>query len=108
MRRSVHGPALALFDDATYGMERFQMSVDDLVLLFTDGATEMSDVNGHEIGVDRFMAAAGRHATLDGQRLCERVLDDIQLEAGGAAFEDDVCLLAIERHLPTAEAQQAG
>ncbi len=108
MRRSVHGPALALFDDAAYGMEAFRLSVDDLVLLFTDGATEMSDRNGHEIGIDRFMAAAGKHAGLDARRMCERVLDEIQLEAGGAAFEDDVCLLTVERRAPDADAQQGG
>jgi sigma-B regulation protein RsbU (phosphoserine phosphatase) len=96
-RRSVHGPALALFDDATYGMERLRLAADDLVLLFTDGVTEMSDVSGREIGVERFMAAAGKYADLDARQMCEKVLDEIQLEAGGAAFEDDVCLLAIER-----------
>ncbi len=103
-RRSVHGPALALFDDATYGMDRFRMTAHDLVLLFTDGATEMSDANGHEFGVERFMAAAEKFAGLDAQGMCERLLDEIQLEAGGAEFEDDVCLLAVERRAP-ADAQ---
>jgi sigma-B regulation protein RsbU (phosphoserine phosphatase) len=113
-RRSAHGPALALFDDATYGMERFAMAADDLVLLFTDGATEMSDLEGREIGIERFMAAAGKYASLDPQRMCERVLDEIQLAAGGAEFEDDVCLLAIQRRngghdpQPGADADAAG
>jgi len=97
-RRSAHGPALALFDDARYGMETIQFSADELVLLFTDGVTEMSDVNGNEIGLERFMTATGKYAAMDAQQMCERVLDEIQLEAGGAAFEDDVCLLAVERH----------
>jgi sigma-B regulation protein RsbU (phosphoserine phosphatase) len=104
-RRSAHGPALALFDEATYGMERFAMATDDLVLLFTDGATEMSDIEGREIGIERFMAAAGKYASLDPQRMCERVLDEIQLAAGGADFEDDVCLLAIQRRNGNHEAQ---
>lgn len=107
-RRSVHGPALALFDEATYGMDRFRMTPNDIVLLFTDGATEMSDVNGHEFGVERFMAAAGKFAGLDAQGLCEKLLDEIQLEAGGAEFEDDVCLLAVERRAPIDDAQQDG
>lgn len=96
-RRSVHGPALALFDDARYGAETFALGADDLVLLFTDGAVELSDAEGREFGLERFMAAAARHADLDGPQLCERVLDAIQLEAGGGGFEDDVCLLAVER-----------
>lgn len=96
-RRSVHGPALALFDDASYGMESFRLSPDDLILLFTDGAVELSDADGREFGFERFMAAAGKYADLDGQQLCERVLDEIQLEAGSVGFEDDVCLLAVER-----------
>jgi sigma-B regulation protein RsbU (phosphoserine phosphatase) len=96
-RRAVHGPALALFDDASYGMETFQFPADERLLLFTDGVTELGDANGREIGVERFMAATEKYAGLDAQQMCERVLDEIQLEAGGAAFEDDVCLLAIER-----------
>lgn len=107
-RRSVHGPALALFDEATYGMDRFRMAASDVVLLFTDGATEMSDVNGREFGVERFMAAAEKFAGLDAQGLCERLLAEIQLEAGGAEFEDDVCLLAVERRAPIDDAQQTG
>jgi serine phosphatase RsbU (regulator of sigma subunit) len=98
-RRRAHGPALALFDDAAYDMEEIHLSSQELALLFTDGATEMSDVNGHEIGVERFMAAAGKHAGLDALQLCEKLLDEIQLEAGGAAFEDDVCLLTVERRV---------
>jgi sigma-B regulation protein RsbU (phosphoserine phosphatase) len=104
--RAVHGPALALFDDATYGMEEFRMTVDEMVLLFTDGATEMSDTDGHEIGIHRFMVAAGKFSRLNAHRLCEELLDDIQLTAGGAEFEDDVCLLAIERHAPRPDAGQ--
>jgi sigma-B regulation protein RsbU (phosphoserine phosphatase) len=107
-RRSVHGPALALFDDATYGMEKFQVSAEDVVLLFTDGVTEMSDVHGREIGLERFMAATGKYAGLDAQQMCERTLDEIQLEAGGAAFEDDVCLLAIERRPANGDPQPGG
>jgi len=98
-RRRAHGPALALFDDATYEMEKILLFPQEIALLFTDGATEMSDRNGHEIGVERFMAAAGKYAGLEAEQFCEKLLDEIQLEAGGAAFEDDVCLLTVERCL---------
>jgi phosphoserine phosphatase RsbU/P len=102
-RRRAHGPALALFDDATYGMETAHLSEHEMALLFTDGATEMSDADGNEIGIDRFMSAASALSGLAGAQLCERLLDDIQLEAGGAAFEDDVCVLAIERRPPDSQ-----
>lgn len=97
-RRSVHGPALALFDDAKFTMESFRLSEEELVLLFTDGAIEMSAPDGREIGIDRFMAAARKHLDLEPGRMCEKVLEEIQFEAGGAAFEDDVCLLTVARH----------
>ena len=42
---------------------------------------------------------------LDAQGMCEKLLEEIQLEAGGAEFEDDVCLLAVERRAPGEDAQ---
>lgn len=100
-RRSVHGPALALFDEAAYTMESFHLSNDELVFLFTDGAVEASDLDGHELGIDRFIAATQKHLSMDGGRICEEVLEEIQLETGAVTFEDDVCLLTVARRQPS-------
>ncbi len=97
MDRSQRGPALAIFDDATYGMETLVLERGDRLLLFTDGAIEMSDPSGQVIGLERFLESAFEHRGLRAEEHCESVLSDIQQSAGGAEFDDDVCLLALER-----------
>ncbi len=96
--RSRRGPALALFDEAVYGMEEFHLAGDELLLLFTDGAIELSDPGGEVIGIDYFLESTKSHLDLDAQQICRNVLEDIQYAAGGADFDDDVCLVALERH----------
>lgn len=95
--RERRGPALALFDDAVYGMEEFQLADDELLLLFTDGAIELSDPRGGVIGIEHFLASMKSHLDLNAEKLCQNVLADIQRAGGGAEFDDDVCLVALER-----------
>ncbi len=97
MDRQQRGPTLAIFDDAVYGMESRWLKLGDRLLLFTDGAIEMSDPSGHVIGLERFLESAKEHCGLEAEQHCAKVLSDIQQSAGGAEFDDDVCLVALER-----------
>ncbi len=97
LERDQRGPALAIFDEAVYGVESLRLERGDRLLLFTDGAIEMSDPAGHVIGLERFIKSAQSHARLGAEQHCESVLADIQQSAGGAEFDDDVCLVALER-----------
>jgi sigma-B regulation protein RsbU (phosphoserine phosphatase) len=97
MDREQRGPTLAIFDDAVYGMETLWLERGDRLLLFTDGAIEMSDPSGQVIGLERFLESALEHRELPAEQHCESVLSDIQQSAGGAEFDDDVCLVALER-----------
>jgi phosphoserine phosphatase RsbU/P len=91
-----HGPALGLFERPTYPTCRCPMSSGDLVLLFSDGIYEVNDASGEEFGQERLLRSARRHLALPKERLLEELISDARAFAGCDAFDDDVCLVAVE------------
>ena len=89
------GPALGLFEAAEFPEATVPIAADDLLLLYTDGISEVEGPDG-EFFEARLPEALSRHA---GQEV-EDMLDDLIGEArrfsctGG--FHDDVCLIALQ------------
>src|SRR6185503_6574388 len=52
-----HGPALGLFANAKYPVGQFPISVDDLLVLYTDGLYEVHDGAQEEYGQERLLQA---------------------------------------------------
>lgn len=92
-----HGPALGLFGEAVYPTCQGPLAANDLVLLFTDGLFEV--IGGdeqEEFGQQRLLAAARQRVSLPSVRLLDELVAEVRAFAGGADFEDDVCLLGME------------
>jgi sigma-B regulation protein RsbU (phosphoserine phosphatase) len=90
------GPALGMFEGATYRTVRGQLSAGDVLVLFTDGVFEEIGTVGEEYGQERFLDAVRRRATLTPAQLLDGVLAEVQEFSGHTEFEDDVCLVAVE------------
>jgi serine phosphatase RsbU (regulator of sigma subunit) len=90
------GPALGVFDDATYRTHHSGLMDRDAVLLFTDGLVEVQNAGGEEYGEERLLATVRERLTLSPDQLFEVVLGEVQQFAGKADFEDDVCLVGME------------
>jgi sigma-B regulation protein RsbU (phosphoserine phosphatase) len=90
------GPALGMFEGATYRTVRGQLSAGDVLLLFTDGAFEEIGADGEEYGQQRFIDAVQRRATLAPAKLLDGVLAEVQQFSAHGEFEDDVCLVAVQ------------
>lgn len=99
------GPALGF--DALFEYESVEssMGVGDRLLLYTDGVCEARAPHGEEYGRDRLIAAAvqcGRTV----EELPGWILGDVENFVGEGEFDDDACLLCIERGaLPAAGGQ---
>ena len=91
-----HGPALGLFDKATYPSCQVAMQSKDLFLLFTDGIYEAANAHEEEYGQPRLLASMRRNARLPTERLLDTLIQDVQTFAGTRQFDDDVCLVAME------------
>ena len=92
-----HGPALGLFEESAYPTCRCPLSPGDLLVLFTDGVYEMHGQEEEEFGLERLMAAFGRRSKLPPAQMLDEILAEVQTFSQQKDFEDDICLVAVER-----------
>lgn len=90
------GPVLGMFPDAQYGTSRADLSVHDMVLLFTDGLFEVEGAGGELYDQQCLMRAVKRRVNLTAGDLCREVLAEIRQFSANKQFSDDVCLVALE------------
>jgi phosphoserine phosphatase RsbU/P len=96
LNASKHGPALGLFDDATYSNSHCELSPHDTLLLFTDGLFEVEGPGGDIYDYRRLLEAVNRRRELPAFQLCHEVIEEVQRFSAGRHFSDDVCLVAME------------
>jgi adenylate cyclase len=89
------GPPLGAVDPLFCPVERLRLETGDLLLLYTDGATESENKEHVFYGIARLreLLASSREATAKG--LVEFVRADIRRFATGADQADDITLLAL-------------
>jgi len=91
-----HGPALGLFANAKYPVGQFPISVDDLLVLYTDGLYEVHDGAQEEYGQERLLQAVRSRVSLPPEQLFDEILADVKRFSAGKDFDDDVCLVGVE------------
>ena len=72
------------------------MSVDDAIVLFTDGLFEVTGDEREEFGQERLLEAVRRRTNSPLSGLFDDVLEEVRRFSSEQEFEDDVCLLGIE------------
>jgi len=70
----------------------------DALLLYTDGATELSTGGTERVGTEGLCRLVAAHGDKPAAEMVERILADLLAMAGGPA-RDDITLLAIKRKL---------
>ena len=92
-----HGPALGLFADSTYPTCSCPLSAGDVLVLFTDGLYEMHGPEEEEFGFDRLVAAFRQRSKLPPAQMLDEILAEVRAFSQQKDFEDDICLVAVER-----------
>lgn len=95
--RKKNGPALGIFDSASFPTTRGPFESGDCVVLFTDGIFEVYNPEGKEFGKEALLSTFHRHATLPADQLFDTVLKEVLAFSSRPDFDDDVCLVAVER-----------
>jgi sigma-B regulation protein RsbU (phosphoserine phosphatase) len=91
----VGGPVLGLFTVDGYACETVQLKPDDLVIVYSDGVTEATNVGGDEFGRERLVESiAGGHGSKP-EALLERVLDAVRTFSRDAPQADDITVLIL-------------
>jgi sigma-B regulation protein RsbU (phosphoserine phosphatase) len=88
--------ALGIFPDSRYEMSEFQLAPKDLLLLYTDGLSEVENSAGDLYETRRFEEALAAQLRSPAEELLAGLVADAKDFSGRRIFEDDVCLLAIE------------
>lgn len=91
------GEALGLFADAEFHQEEATLQPGDLLLLFTDGVIDAGRPP-HLYDMERLREVALRAATptASSATIVREIVADLVRFNGGAAFSDDVCLIALQ------------
>lgn len=87
------GPALGLLPDTAYEQAEACMLPGDSLLLFTDGAVEVSDATGEELGEERFLRLLQDELRRNGRIDTECVERRLLEFAGGLRLPDDLTLI---------------
>jgi sigma-B regulation protein RsbU (phosphoserine phosphatase) len=92
------GQLLGVFDDPSIDERAIELATGDLVLAYTDGATDARDPSGQLFGEDRLRAAVTRFTPEGPAAVVKGVLEAVDAFAGGTPQADDVTLLAFSRN----------
>jgi sigma-B regulation protein RsbU (phosphoserine phosphatase) len=110
-RLEVGGPVLGIMSDTEMEWHegRMRLASDEILVCYTDGATEATNAAGDEYGEARFIDAVRENMSLTPYRLCTALYANMRAFIGTTPQVDDTTYLAIKRmERATAAAVSAG
>jgi serine phosphatase RsbU (regulator of sigma subunit) len=93
---TLRGPILGVMENAVYETSEYQISPQDLVMLYTDGLYEAENPRDEHFGRNRLMAAASGRIREPAPQLFDGLLADVRQFTGSEDFADDVCMVGME------------
>ena len=97
--REKTGPALGLFDEIAYSTFDCPFETNDCMVLFTDGLYEVDSPDGKEFGKSALISSLHRLVALPVEQLFPAIVDEVCQFSSRKTFDDDVCMVAVERRL---------
>jgi phosphoserine phosphatase RsbU/P len=94
--REVQGPGLGLYETSRYQNLEFSMQAGELLLLFTDGLSDVMDRTGHYYDTMRLSDCLAANLQRPAPELLKEMVADARRFSGRTDFEDDLCLLSVE------------
>ncbi|MBN1681038.1 MAG: SpoIIE family protein phosphatase [Anaerolineae bacterium] len=95
------GVAIGIFTGAEFAGERTRIEPGDILVLYTDGITEVINEDEDEFGEERLEALITANAERPAQVLADMLLDAIQTFAGDEDLFDDATLVIVKRAAAT-------
>ena len=97
----VHGSLLGVTDRPQLTDAELELTAGDVLVLCTDGVTEMRGRDGDRFGEDRLRAVVA-DATGDAQAIADAVLEAAVAFSGGEESQDDVAIVGLRVGAPAA------
>jgi serine phosphatase RsbU (regulator of sigma subunit) len=93
----LEGVPIGITDDVEYEQAKVKIYPGDIIVLYTDGITEMRNVQKEEYGRPRLQKLLSEHHLLNAQELVEKIVDDVDAFRGEAPPHDDMTTLVMKR-----------
>ena len=91
------GLMLGIMDPIDFPSARVSMGAGDVLVLFSDGVTEATNLAGELYSEERFEQWLIQHRKLNVEQLKEALLNEIKLFADGAEQSDDITFILLKR-----------
>lgn len=98
---TARGPALGIRGQSWYPGEIQTLQPGDKLVLFTDGLTECRNQTRHDFDEQGVLNVLAQTHGKSGRAVLQALLTAAQAHRGGGTFEDDVCLVVLERRADT-------
>lgn len=90
------GPAIGLFTDVVHEVKIVNILPNEVLVAYTDGATDVRNSLGEQFSEDRLLALAGQGA-LSGSAMVYKIVSALQAFIGNADQYDDITVIAAYR-----------
>ena len=94
-RLETGGLIVGLFGGAEFEQETLQLKPDDMLVVFTDGASEALSKDGEEYGDDRILEAIRANQEVSTQAMLEAVFESVREFTVGAEQNDDITAMVV-------------
>ena len=94
-RLDAEGLILGIKTGVEFEEKQMQLASGDLLLLFTDGLTEVEDSQGNFFGEERLCALLAQYHRSPPQEILDKLLEQGRRFAGKPNFNDDVTLVVL-------------
>ncbi len=91
------GPALGVAPNASYHIGNVNFEKGDILLLYTDGVSEATDVNFSLYGEEKLKKKIAETASLEAKRICYEIMESVQRFSASSAYADDKTVVVIKR-----------
>lgn len=93
------GMALGIFDGVDFVDHTHQFSPGEIIIMYTDGVPEASNIEGEEYEYERFSEVLRDHSKAPPALLTQEIIKSIRKFADGAAQSDDITTLCLKYRL---------
>ncbi|MCI0611826.1 PP2C family protein-serine/threonine phosphatase [bacterium] len=96
-RLETGGMVMGFFDEVPYKLGRYSLEPDDLMILYTDGVSELVDSDGEEYGTDRIIQVLKDNHGESVSEIRDQLVKNLTLYRGDENQFDDLTLILLKR-----------
>ncbi|MCL1833987.1 MAG: SpoIIE family protein phosphatase [Leptospirales bacterium] len=96
-RTTVEGVPIGVMEDSEYKQAKVKFNPGDIVVLYTDGITEMRNENKEEYGIKRVKRLILNNNHLSAAEILETLINDVEVFRGDTPPHDDTTALVFKR-----------